>query len=571
MPGTINVSVLEFKDLPSSSPSSSISVKVAMGKRESERAGDKGEFSFPMTTLRENVSITLKDSQGNEILHKGVQTMLVAEKGSWDEFLPLEGGGQVHLKLQFVLSEEERNRIRLMRESAMRKKKGELLSSSSKWSENVSSAGGIVMSSLPINYEVSDSRNRVIPKAMSVGDLLTHAETLSSPECTAQNKEKNVQQTQLKPDDTDGLEETSSSASILRRNNKYLGDVHHSYSVEKIETNIHHFDVRKRPVLLQEASSSMNKTVTISKLKNHQEDQLQQNPLEKTPSNVRKMISAFEGSLAKDTRPDTEPPVADIQAAKEEMEASKDLKSKIMAKAVKLTSGRLKNPFLTEELQQVHTHARKSEEHIVFDETLPKSKSSGNAAKHEMRKPNQDLVRLSAAEAATVLGSSHKEHLSINEQDTAVTNRHGSRVHTQSRNSHEISMQRTLEVQLKVAAFCENELSSESSGAWIFPDHTRRLCMTTGSKQIMELVGVPGIQERTHKGKKSFSLSEKVEKFGNYNQLTKDDKNPHELRKSEPGSTAGVENSTGPIGQAIKVAIMVAFGTLVLLTRQRKP
>lgn len=43
-----------------------------------------------------------------------VQIMSVVERGSWDEFLSLEGGGNVHMRLQFVLSEEERNRIRSM-------------------------------------------------------------------------------------------------------------------------------------------------------------------------------------------------------------------------------------------------------------------------------------------------------------------------------------------------------------------------------------------------------------------------------------------------------------------------
>lgn len=43
-----------------------------------------------------------------------VETKLIVEKGLWDDLFPLEGGGQVHMKLQFVLSEDERNRIRLM-------------------------------------------------------------------------------------------------------------------------------------------------------------------------------------------------------------------------------------------------------------------------------------------------------------------------------------------------------------------------------------------------------------------------------------------------------------------------
>lgn len=60
------------------------------------------------------MTITIQDTEGNEISQTVVQIMSVVERGSWDEFLSLEGGGNVHMRLQFVLSEEERNRIRSM-------------------------------------------------------------------------------------------------------------------------------------------------------------------------------------------------------------------------------------------------------------------------------------------------------------------------------------------------------------------------------------------------------------------------------------------------------------------------
>lgn len=44
----------------------------------------------------------------------GVESKSIVEKGLWDDFFPLDGGGQVHMKLQFILNEDERNRIRLM-------------------------------------------------------------------------------------------------------------------------------------------------------------------------------------------------------------------------------------------------------------------------------------------------------------------------------------------------------------------------------------------------------------------------------------------------------------------------
>lgn len=96
-----------------------------------------------MTTLRDNLIVVVQDADGNDISQAGlskhfpyeqiyqsckdfninymvflswagVETKLIVEKGLWDDFFPLKGGGHVHLKLQFVLSEDERNRIRVM-------------------------------------------------------------------------------------------------------------------------------------------------------------------------------------------------------------------------------------------------------------------------------------------------------------------------------------------------------------------------------------------------------------------------------------------------------------------------
>lgn len=48
------------------------------------------------------------------LIWAGVETKLIVEKGIWDEIFPLEGGGYVKMRLQFVLNDDERNRIRLM-------------------------------------------------------------------------------------------------------------------------------------------------------------------------------------------------------------------------------------------------------------------------------------------------------------------------------------------------------------------------------------------------------------------------------------------------------------------------
>ncbi|XP_058073901.1 uncharacterized protein LOC131222741 isoform X2 [Magnolia sinica] len=125
MPGTIRVSVLDLMDIPSSASSSPVSIKVAMGNREFQTY-DKGDFLFPLTTLRDNLIVTLRDAEGNEISRTDVATMSVVQKGLWDDLFPLEGGGLIHMKLQFILSEEDHKRIQDMREAAVKKKQGEL-------------------------------------------------------------------------------------------------------------------------------------------------------------------------------------------------------------------------------------------------------------------------------------------------------------------------------------------------------------------------------------------------------------------------------------------------------------
>ncbi|KAJ0971370.1 hypothetical protein J5N97_019329 [Dioscorea zingiberensis] len=124
MPGTIHVSVFDLMDLPFEG--SPLILKFAMGKREYQ-TGDKGECSFPVMSLRENLVLMLHDKEGNEISRTEFRTMSVVEKGIWDDLFPLKGGGHIRMRVQFSLSEEERLRIREMRESVVRKKQSELL------------------------------------------------------------------------------------------------------------------------------------------------------------------------------------------------------------------------------------------------------------------------------------------------------------------------------------------------------------------------------------------------------------------------------------------------------------
>lgn len=165
------------------------------------------------------------------------------------------------------------------------------------------------------------------------------------------------------------------------------------------------------------------------------------------------------------------------------------------------------------EVQQIHTYKAKREEHIGFDEDLNRSKSSldtgqlkepsvahiqveetKSIVENESRKRQNNLEGMSAVEAATVV------------------ERHGSGIC--STYSRGIDIQGVSEDKLESAALFENEdFPRESSDAWIFPDHARRLCITTGSIEVVTgLVEGFGIQERTPEGRNGFSLPEHVEK-----------------------------------------------------------
>ncbi|THU72097.1 hypothetical protein C4D60_Mb04t08510 [Musa balbisiana] len=124
MPGTIQVSVLELMEPPpSASPAptdaktKSLSLKVAAGKREYQTVG-KMEITF---------SILVNANHEGSCRLVEFKTLSVVERGMLDDTFPLEGGGTVRVRLQFLLSEEERLRIHELRNSTLRRKHGEML------------------------------------------------------------------------------------------------------------------------------------------------------------------------------------------------------------------------------------------------------------------------------------------------------------------------------------------------------------------------------------------------------------------------------------------------------------
>ncbi|XP_030953092.1 uncharacterized protein LOC115976119 isoform X3 [Quercus lobata] len=536
MPGIIIVSVLEFMGLPHALASSSICIKVSMGKIEYQ-IWDKGDFSFPLTSLRDNLIVTLQDADGIKISHAGVEIKSIVEKGLWDDLFPLEGGGHVHMKLQFVLSEEERSRIRMMNDAD--------------------------------RYEEISS---TISAPQGVDVHLSHKEL----------DEKNESKSLPADFPTEAI--SSNETSLLLGGSR-----------------------------LDVAASNNSIPHNLGEDRGHNIQK--QGQIGKSPRNVKNMISAFESGQAQDMRSPIKSPPTRSQSNKSRIELKSqhlnEGKTQI-TKTEQSISGRVINLFLAEELQHTPTDIRKRGEQINLFGASDRSKLSQDTGQleelntqkfqilgtnsslknkfnvvhkevaREEEKSHQDLMRISTTETATVswrildeYSGGHPLSLFTGKQDSC-----GNPVIEESRreiqftNLQEFNIQGASTHKLESVHYCEdNHYLFKSSGAWIFPDEARRLCVTTGGKKVMDLMGGCSTKPKVHQGNVNLSMQENMEKHSvdarTVIKADKDKKDCQKIVKSKPENSEDIETSGGPVGQAIKVAIMLGFGILVLLTRKR--
>ncbi|KAL5768638.1 hypothetical protein ACOSQ2_015421 [Xanthoceras sorbifolium] len=618
MPGTIIVSVLDFKGLQSTPPQ--ISIKVSMGKREYQ-TWDKEDFSFPLTTLRDNLMIALHDAEGNEISYTGIETRLVVEKGLWDDIFLLEGGGHVHLKLQFVLSEEERNRIRVMRESALRKKREELLSRKLRSPANATIVGSKSESSLCLSYEVSDPQKSLLQSEA----VVTRAGLVSTPVIFIENAEfgtKETEETFSIQKQTIPIDARIHQPPVSQGFDIRLPDVS---QVEKIEPRTPPSDFHVRAIHSEEASPSSESSELVVALKSKlispklKEDGMysleKQYPVGKTPSNVRNMITAFESSLAQDTRP-MKPPPANFQSSNIETAATLEslISTEGKTETIKPTqsmSGRIISPFQDGESQQASTYTRKKGDQRgsvrAFIEATPSqdttrqfelsaagtktavtADSKNKLKQKEVDSKNEknyseDLMRASAGKAATVSGRMLPEHIGRQQPGRlfGIKQHSGGKLSVKESGKglinpealQESDNQRALTDKMK---FKENwkdkHYSFECPGTWIFPVESRHLCITTCNKETMDLIGHCHTEAATHLREKS-SAPVDVKKCSIYGvdiKVNEGEKTNQKPKKSKVLNSADGEPSRGPVGQAVRAAIMIGFATLVIFTRQKK-
>ncbi|KAG6662050.1 hypothetical protein CIPAW_03G216900 [Carya illinoinensis] len=459
MPGNILVSVQEFIGLPSSSPSSPIRLKVSMGKIEYQTS-DKEEFSFPLTTLRDNLIVTLLDADGKEISRAGVETNSIVERGFWDDLFPLEGGGHLRMKLQFVLSEEERNRIRMMNDADQYE---ELLSA-------MPASQGVDIHLTEVSYRepVEENESKTLP-----------AEYPTRAICF------------------DGVLSVESGLDIAATSNSISHDLE--------ETMSHSHQKRTQP--------------------------------RKTRSNVRKMISAFESSLSQDMQSQVKPPPTEFQS--EELKHGPTYIRKREEQISLLGHKSSQESWQLEELNN---------KKFQIIGTMPNLENEFKAVHKEVdkeeEKSHQDSMQTSTSETPTVSGRMLDEH--------SGASRH--RLESVEYNVKKHSL-------------------FESSGVWIFPVEARRLCVTTGGTKMIDLMGGYSMEPEVHQGKLNLSMGDNVEEHsvdaGIAVKVNKDEKTCHKIRNSKHEKSENIETSGGPVGQVVKVAIMIGFGLLVLLTSQK--
>ncbi|KAG2718184.1 hypothetical protein I3760_03G208200 [Carya illinoinensis] len=542
MPGNILVSVQEFIGLPSSSPSSPIRLKVSMGKIEYQTS-DKEEFSFPLTTLRDNLIVTLLDADGKEISRAGVETKSIVERGFWDDLFPLEGGGHLRMKLQFVLSEEERNRIRMMRESALKMKHDELLKHSIHSPKSDTSTDSNVALSLDLSIEASVSVKEEASKACLVSNPVIFREVEKSG--SESIKGIHLDQNQSTPNDADQYEELLSAMPASQGVDIHLTEVSYREPVEENESKTLPAEYPTRAICFDgvlSVESGLDIAATSNSISHDLEETMshshqKRTQLRKTRSNVRKMISAFESSLSQDMQSQVKPPPTEFQS--EELKHGPTYIRKREEQISLLGHKSSQESWQLEELNN---------KKFQIIGTMPNLENEFKAVHKEVdkeeEKSHQDSMQTSTSETPTVSGRMLDEH--------SGASRH--RLESVEYNVKKHSL-------------------FESSGVWIFPVEARRLCVMTGGTKMIDLMGGYSMEPEVHQGKLNLSMGDNVEEHsvdaGIAVKVNKDEKTCHKIRNSKHEKSENIETSGGPVGQVVKVAIMIGFGLLVLLTSQK--
>ncbi|KAL8243047.1 hypothetical protein R6Q59_013349 [Mikania micrantha] len=607
MPGSIQVSVLDFKELPTSSNS----VKLSLGKVE-HGAWEMGTFSFPLMNLRDNLIITIQDSEGNQVSQSGIRTMSIIEKGTWDDVFPIEGGGLIHMKLQFFLSEEERNRIRLMRELAMKKKQVEILGSRHEVSDVLSASssqdfqkGGV---NIDISLKASDTCDGIKeesfqrPLFTNVTDRkeetsLSHAkQEIEQKPKYSDNLVENLNEETLKEDILNDVKEISVEMTSNKKNSillqeaeaaeKLLEDTETrdflknndvikskplSNLVEKLgkqileensptvlkkmskeskvppfskETEVNTY--KRSEIQLQETDSqkklqdSSSRDVVSSRLTVSEKiksfspklagEMDKQGSPEKTPQNIKKMISVFESTISQDRVPlkvaSTKPYRLGTSGLVKDFHDKSESSLKNSEKSISSqSSSRLRNSFSMGDLRKNLSDIITKGDHVESDNNFVERRENMQSKGYN----SKDAEKMGKEALHDEENLRKSPHEGVENEKEGIVGRKTSKDNV-------------------------DYLSQDRSGQWTFLDEKQQICMTAEGEKAISLSSDCKTEAKGHEEKIVASVSEIVAKG----------------KEIESPESADVESSNGSFGQAMKIALVVGFGVLVYIFRQRE-
>eukprot|EP00256_Glycine_max_P056211 XP_014623689.1 uncharacterized protein LOC100780338 isoform X4 [Glycine max] len=296
--------------MPGSIMVSGTNCHVALGNNSSTSA------LSPLTSLRDDLIFKIQDAEGNEISRTGVQIKLILEKGVLEDNFPL-GGGHLRLKLQFILSDEERDRIRSLRQSAL-KKKHELLSSGRR-AEESDSRTMIGDAALPFrrNDEVSESPKKQPQQEAQLQDPAGSGDGKESDTRNVVGAQLDQKKQLIKPNqyrESSSTIPVSQAVTLTRSPQKGKEPFYQSPNLNRSSSEKHpQRDIGSEEIAILFGSEKKEALTSNLIQPNLEQGGIQysekRTSLGRIPSNVKKMISAFEGGLAQqDKRPQIKPP-----------------------------------------------------------------------------------------------------------------------------------------------------------------------------------------------------------------------------------------------------------------------
>ncbi|XVF88751.1 hypothetical protein PTKIN_Ptkin19aG0076600 [Pterospermum kingtungense] len=453
------------------------------------------------------------------------------------------------MKLQFFLSEEERQRIRTMRESALKKKHDELCNS-----------GHGSPKSASIGYnEVSGSQESFFHGGL----LANEASLVSVPSSKLDIDRSQSIQKQKSTNDRDEIGRNTLAKSMSEAVNVHQTESFNQGSV----------------------SSELKKANNSNK----------QGPAGKTDSNVRKMITAFEGSRNQDVKPSVKPPPQMKKSGMDsflsnshqnEVETEKTTPPKVTlrrfnTKEFEQTKTSIKEKVQTigfakptygaassKETEQLEgsTAACIQEERKILDlknRFKVKQKESDEIYEKEKKKCSEDFRRATTTEKKFFSKNQHSRRC-------LVTKGGGEEIFPKDPQEGERNSIRKLK---SMATWSNDHCSIGGSDLWIFPGEAKCLCITTGGKQVMDLMGGFWGERNPHQRELSASDPKNTGEVNTGVDISvtanEDAQTSKELRPKVENSM-NREGSIGRVGQVIRVVIMVGFAALVLLTRKRR-